>query len=104
MDSKQTSRQFAGNAPYVIVWLDFNTPHTRDSTKLQKLCEMLHFILSRSPLKSVAVVWMPDFPKDATTLDMEHHTILTELSKLKLDALAIQCNIRWAILKVVFQN
>lgn len=95
----RTFRTSGGSAPpYIVLWLDLNTPHTRDAAKLGKLFEFVHFCLSRAPARSVAVVWMPDHAR-TTNLDLECHTILTELSKVKLETTAIQCATRRAQLR-----
>jgi hypothetical protein len=70
----------------VLVFVDFNVPHTRDLNKLKQLCQNVAAVLKSAP-SSVALVWAPDFAKQNSgeDVDEEEAKIVKELKLAGLD-------------------
>jgi len=68
----------------MIIWLDFNVPHAMDKARMADLIAFVKHALGRSPAKSIAMLWMPDVPKENASLDDEATSIITVLKAAKL--------------------
>jgi len=86
-DAVQSLTRRFNRSPKIIVRLDFNTPHVRDSLKLPKLARGIHFCLSQHQAGSIALLLMPDFPKEHSTHDAddEEAAITKACRALKVD-------------------
>jgi hypothetical protein len=82
--------------PYIVVWIDFNSPFSRDTVKLTKLIQFIGFCLGRSRRRSVCVMWMADIPKGADVpLHQEVSTLVNHLAGQGMDATTdIVCSTR----------
>jgi hypothetical protein len=85
-----------GTRPAVL-WLDFNTPHARDTLKMPgMLAAAANCARCMGPVSVVILCWMPSYQKhDSTkTLDEDDHDIITHLKKV---GFAVQKRIRMGL-------
>ncbi len=91
---KALSHRSTGEIPYLIIWLDFNAPHARNSAALPKLMQFIASIAGKNASRSCSLQWMPDTAKENLPLDKEVSAILDVLNLSGLHNLHIHCNTR----------
>ena len=71
--------------PLVLLIVDFNVPHTRDLTRITKLCQTIAGILTNAPDNGIGLIWAPDLAKQSTGCDAsaeeEESVIVKSLAK-----------------------
>jgi hypothetical protein len=82
--------------PYIVVWIDFNVPYSRDPVKLQKVISTIAYCLAFNKHRAVCMMWLPDIAKSPDTpLFQELSSLVQMIQSQGMDSTTdIVCNIR----------